>query len=475
MAEERKYSLKELKGVVEALGLGQKHDASSATPSNVPTHGPLPGNNAQFGVFTTPGVRPGMWNATPRGRSIGQFIPMYPSLIMNELIEVATGVTAGTGNNVTSACAVGPKPGALKAMSIAAKFGIVHMSTKIFDLTQAGMRRNRADVDRQFFNAAQVNNPWLPMVPGINGDGDINKALTAEMLALGIDMERNIGQVHHVGVADTENNDYRGIARQWNGLDRLIRTGWTDASSGQSVPMADAQVISFNQDLDSVLPDGRTFIATLIDAYFSQVDFLTGIGVNPVFALAMRPELFRAIAAIWSCSYATTRCISSDAGAPVVRSADAQLALYNDILRNQYLPMEGVDVPVVFDDFMPRETLGNNYYKADILGVALSGNGRPTVYGEYFDMNNADAQAIANAFGITDATTSTVNNGLYRVFKRVTGGCIEYDFFARPRLITDAPFMHFRIDDVWYKSFVDRHTPIPGLSGYVNGGYTYTS
>lgn len=93
------------------LGAGVKHDTSSATPNAVPTHGPLPGNNAQFGILSTAGVLPGFFNATPRVRSIGQYIPMYKSELMNEIIDVATGVTVGSGNNETSACAVGPKPG----------------------------------------------------------------------------------------------------------------------------------------------------------------------------------------------------------------------------------------------------------------------------------------------------------------------------------------------------------------------------
>lgn len=473
MAEERKYTISELKEIAATLGVGQKHDTSASTPNAVPTHGPLPGDNTQFGVFSGPGVRPGVWNATPRGRSIGQYIPMYPSLNMNELIEVATGVTEGDGNNVVSACAVGPKPGSLKAMKIAATFGIIHASTKIFDLTQAGMRRTRADVDRQFLNAAQVNNPWLPMVPGIDGQADINRTIAAEMLALGIDLERNIGQVHWEGVAGTEDNVYRGVARQWNGLDRLIRTGWTDVDTGLAAPAADAQVISFNQNVDGGTDaDGRTFVAALIDTYYSQVDFLTRLGISPIIALVMRPEMFRAVAAVWSCAFSTTRCTPSQNAALSV-DGEATRRLYEDILRNQYLPIEGVDVPVIVDDFIPRDTLGNNYYKSSVYGVMLSGNGRPTLYGEYFDMANSDAEAIANAFGITDGTTTTVNNGLWRVFKRVTGGCIEYDFFARPRLITDAPFGHFRLDDVWYKSFTDRHTPLPGFSGYLNGGVTY--
>lgn len=452
---------------------GAKHDTSSSAPNATPTHGPFPGNNAQFGIFSDAGVRPGMWNATMRARGIGQRIPMEKSIYMNELIDVATGVTAGSGNNVTSACVVGPKPGQLKKAQIAATFGILHISTKIFDITQAGMRRNRADIDRQVFNNAAANNPWLPQVPGIDGAGVVNSTLRAELFALGVELERNVGQVNFLGVSGVENNTYRGVARQWNGLDRLVRTGWQDVNS-TLVPRLDASVTAFNAPISGNDANGRSVIRAVNETFYGQDDFLDQLGITPSFALVMRADLFRELAAVWACGFATDRCTGS-AGNPVQRDAMVTYQAFLSMLRGRYLTLEGIDIPVFIDDSIPRETLGNNYYKSDIYGLALSGNGIPTLYGEYFDMDNADANEIATAFGIQDGTTTTVNNGMYRVFKRVTGGCVEYDFFARPRLITDAPFMHFRVDDVFYNSFVKGADPIPGFSYYANGGVTYVS
>lgn len=456
------------------LGAGAKHDTSSTTPNAVPLHGPFPGSATQFGLWSQPGGRSGVWNATPRTRSFAGAIPMYPTVIQQELIDIATGVTAGSGNNQVSACVVGPKPGSLKAMRISAIFGIIHESTKIFDVTQAGMRRNRADVDREFYNSARVQNNWIPDVPGIDGQGSINSVMRSEMLALGIDLERNISQVHFLGSAGTEDNAYRGIARQWNGLDQLIKTGYVDSVTGLAAQAADSTVVSFNADADGGTDaSGRTLVGALIDTHFSMVDYLGRIGVSPDYALVMRPDMFRAIAAVWSCSYSTTRCTSSAAGTPLVRDAVSIRAEYEAILNGQYLPMEGTNVPVLMDDSIPREGLGPGYFKSDIYGVALRGNGRPVIYGEFFDMNNPEAMEVVDLAGMSEASTTTINGGLYRVFKRVTGGCVEYDFFSRPRLITDAPFMHFRLDDIRYHAAYNQHDARPGESYYFNGGVSY--
>lgn len=458
------------------LGSGAKHDTSSATPSAVPTHGPFPGNSNQFGVFSGAGVRPGVWNATPRVRSFASAIPMYKTQINQELIDIATGVSVGSGTNQTSACVVGPKPGVLSAMRFASTFGIIHESTKIFDLTQAGLRRNRADVDRESYNIALTQNNWLPEVPGINGENPLNNVLRTEIMALGIELERNISQVHFVGTAGTENNTYLGVARQWNGLDQLIKTGYVDSVSLVAAPAADSTVVSFNADASSTDTFGRTLIAALIDTYYSMVDFLHRLGIEPGYALVMRPDMFRAIAQIWSCSYSTTRCTSSVAGQPLVRDAVSVRAEYEQMLAGHYLPMEGANVPVLLDDSIARDTLGNGYFQSDIYGVALTGNGRPVIYGEYFDMGNPEAMEVANFAGMSDSITDVINNGMYRVFKRATGGCVEYDFFARPRLIVDSPFMHFRLDNVFYRSAFNQHDAIPGQSYYVTpGGRSYSN
>lgn len=475
MTEERKYSLTELKEVAAALGVGQKHDTSSATPSYIPTHGPIPGSTTQYGIFSGAGVRPGMWNATPRVRSFASIIPMFKSVYANEMLQVATGVTPpGAITNQTSACVVGPKPGQLLAMKIAASFGIIHASTKIFDITQMGLRRNRADIDREMYNVAQIQNAWLPQVPGIDGGRSLDAAMRSEFYALGINLERDVSAVHFTGVSGTESNAYFGVARQWNGLDRLIRAGWTDVDTGLAVPAADATVVAFNAAIDGGTDVYvRTIVGALIDTYYAQQDYMRRIGITAQYALVMRPDMFRALAQVWSCSYSTTRCTSSSAGTPLVRDAVSIRSEYEAMLNGMYLPMEGENVPVILDDSIARDTLGNGYFKSDIYGVALTGNGRPVVYGEYFPMDNPEAMEVVNY--VPDGTTQTANNGMYRVFKRVTGGCVEYDFFARPRLITDAPFMHFRIDDLFYKSAYNQRDAVPGMSYYPTGGASYAS
>ena len=457
------------------LGSGEKHDASTTTPNAQALHGVYPGNSAQLGTFSGAGVRPGMFSANARVRSLSRFIPTFRNPVLNELIEIMTGVTAGSGNNSTNACADAPTAGDLKVMRQTYTFGIIHLGTRVYDITQLGTRYNRADIPREIYNMAMADNPFLPNVPGIDGISSTAEAFRAAMFALGVELERNVSPVMFVGTAGTENNTYRGVARQWAGLDNLIKTGYTDSVTGLAAAAADSDVVSFNALITGDDSLGRSFVEALTDTLYGREEKARALGLGGIeWAIVMRPDLFRAVTEIWACTYSTYRCAvpTADGYALNIDAGDVT-RLRDDMMNGEYLLVNGNRVRVILDDSIARDTLGNNHYKSDIYIVALSWAGRPLLYMDYFPMDNASAEEFLTGAGIPDATTTTWNNGLYRVFKRQTKACIHYDVFARVRLILDAPFLSARLDDAAYRSFHRQTDATPGQSYYVNGGVSY--
>lgn len=465
------YTIEELKAL-GVLNVGAKNDPSSTTLSAQGLYGPFPGSTTQFGPFADGGVRPGMYSATARARTFASVVPLYPTDVYNELIEIETGVTEGSGNNTTSSCGDAPKPGDLKVMRQSILFGIVNMQTRVFDLTQAGMRKTRASVDRELLNTAAAVNPWLPSIQGMDGSDRASSELRAALFTLGIELERNIGQVHFEGAQGTESNTYRGVARQWAGLNNLIKTGYTDSVTGLAAPAADSVVESFNAVVTGNDALGRNIVEAVTDAQFAVQDRALQVSaVAPDWAYVMRGDLFRALTEEWADAFTTYRADGSQ-HAEITRDGFAMQNFRLDLQNGQYLLVDGVRRPVIIDDSIARETLGNNYYKSDIYGVALNWGGRPLVYTEFFDMNNSDAQELANSIGGADDSI-VINNGMYRVFKKNQGGCYQYQFFARPRLLLDAPFVHFRVDDVFYNNYAKTRDPRPGMSLYQDGGVSY--
>jgi hypothetical protein len=89
------------------------------------------------------------------------------------------------------------------------------------------------------------------------------------------------------------------------------------------------------------------------------------------------------------------------------------------------------------------------------------------------DVARTALQAGASGLGMNNSMT--MNNGLYRVFRMERGGCIQWKFFARPRMMFDAPFVHYRVDNLNYTNYAPTRDPIPGFSLYSNGGRSFTT
>jgi hypothetical protein len=456
------------------IGSGAKHDTSSTTPTAQPMHGVYPNNSAQYGPFTSVGARPGMFNATPRVRSIGQYIPLKKSVYRQEIIDVMTGVLAGTGNNVTTACAIGPKQGALKTCRQVYTFGSIHMSTQIVDITKVGQYLNRADVPREIWNNASFNNPWLPQFEGIMGLTGTASQFRANMFAFGVNLEWNVSPVHFKGVAGLEDNTYRGVPRQWAGLDAMYKTGYTDPT-GAVCSALDSDVVSFNAAITGDDALGRSIVEAITDTIFGRKEKARALGMGSVtWALVMRPDAFRALTEIWACTYNTYRCAVPTAdGYSLNIDAAGINAFRDDMFQNEYLLVDGERVPVILDDTISREVLGNNFYKSDIYLSPLNWQGQDLLYAEYFDQENPQAMEYANAFGFSGSNTITLNDGMYRVFRYETGGCREFDFWSEVRIIQDAPFLAARLDDIQYRSYYKQTDPIPGSSFYADGGVSY--
>ena len=470
----KEYTLDELRALAKfGVFEGAKHDVSSATGVAQPMHGVYPNNSSQYGPFTAVGARPGMFNATARVRSLGQYIPLKKSVYRQEIIDVMTGVLAGTGNNVTTACAIGPKQGALKTCRQVYSFGAIHMSTQVVDITKVGQYLNRADVPRELWNNASFTNPWLPQFDGIQGMATTASQFRANMYAFGVNLEWAVSPVHFKGVAGTEDNTYRGVPRQWAGLDALYKTGYADPT-GVLCPALDSDVVSFNASIGGTDAFGRSIVEAVTDTVFGRREKARALGMGDItWAFVMRPDAFRALTEVWACNYALFRCTSAQAGQPLPRNPQEVAALRDDMFQNEYLLVDGERIPVILDDAITRDVLGNNSYKSDIYFAPLSWAGRDLLYAEYFDQDNPQAMEYAGAFGFTGSNSKTLNNGMYRVFRYETGGCLEFDFWAEVRIIQDAPFLAARIDDLQYTSYYKQTDPIPGMSYYADGGVSY--
>lgn len=453
-----------------------KNDPASTTPTNAQLHGPLADASGNWGPFAEPGIRPTMLSAMQRPKSLSAVLPMTMSRNYNEKIAVMTGVTAEGGTNAANWCGNPPGPGALKKCTQWYAFGKYYVKDNLMKLADIGLSRDYSDVPRQILNAGRGGGPGAtgnPFIPeSVFMLEDTYSALRYQQYLIGVSAERDIC---HVAIQGNASLAYTASQHGWiaefTGLDSQIKTGYVDHDSQLECPAADSVVETFNAVITGNNAAGnRTIVQVWQDTMFaleSRADAAGLMGVNWV--AVMRRDLFYALTQQVACNFYTARCTFSNNNAQNQDAAQIE-GLRLAMLNGQYLLYNGMQVPVVFDECMPRETLGNQYYKSDIFVVPLTWQGMPLTYFQYFPMNNQYAQEFAQIMG---SRVQYLNNGLWLVGERDTGLCLEHHYQMMPRVILEAPFLAGRIDDVFYNYYVQSHDAIPGESLYADGGISY--
>jgi hypothetical protein len=475
---ERAKSMDRPKGLGPAYARQYKDNPNSTTPVGQALQGPFQGNTGQWGLFSQPGVRPERFSAMPRPLSMLRLLIEQGSLrrseFFNEILEIMTGATDGTGTNATGFCATPPTAGQLQTMARIFKFGAWYLKSQLNAVPNIGQLVNRADVPGRILNAGPEANPLIPDV--MYQLSDTRSQLQYELFTVGISLERTLEQVAVVGnSALASTNTHVGWINEFAGLDSQIKTGYSDAFSGISSNAVDS--ISENWGNQTVgntqVSSGRNIVQLIADIYYGLIQRAAQVGMEGFeMAIVMRPEFFRALTDVYACSYATARCTNGSAGAPQIVDQTVVNNLRIEMLDGQYLLIEGVKVPVVFTQGIPLTQLGSNLYSNTFYFVPVSWAGRPLISIEYFPMDNQYATEYRS---FVDAQRFRVlNNGLYLVGEAQTPLCLEFHFSARMRLILESPFLAARIDNVQFTYLANSYSPYPAETYlYRDGGVSY--
>lgn len=463
--------------VMKEMDETQKHDPASATLTAPALHGPFQGNESQWGLFADPTVRPQRWSTLARPpRGVYGLSRLVRSEFVKERLELMSGVTAAAGTNATNWCGNPPTVGQGKVCTQDYEWGELFLKTNLNALPLIGQQR-RGEVPGQILNAAPENRN--PLIPSLMYELiDTRSQLAYELYLVGVHLERLLDTVGIQGDSTLAYTDTEvGFMSEPDGLDRQIKTGHTDAKTGIACPAADSAIISFNADVASTIGggDGRNIVQAGSDLVWALRDRAVTFGMDDAqFAIVVRKENWRALVDVWACNYMTYRCANSTAGLPLLNDARDTNALRLEMMRGNYLLVDGEPVPVVFSEGIVREGLGANQFKSDLYVVPVEWQGISLLNTQYFPMDNPFLQEYAS---FVDADSiSTTNNGMYLMGRRDTGFCKEYLFGAKFRLILETPWLAGRIDDIAYTFRAPIRNAQPGDSWfYQNGGATYNA
>jgi hypothetical protein len=480
------YSEKEIGDLIAINALSPdivsrlKNDpASTSLASTQMPHGPGQGGNSttQAGLFSDPRVRPQRFSALARPRNFLAQLQLVPNEIESELTEILTGQLADAGTDATGWCDNAPTPGDLKVSTQLRVFGKYLSKINLNAIPNIGKRQSYGDVPGEILNSAPENFPYMPDV--VMRFGDTRDQLQFEMYKLGNSLQRSVVNIAWQGVAGqnaVSAND--GWWYEPNGFDALVKTGYTDIVSGTATPAADSVVQAWGGgDIGGNDSFGRNIVESINDLWYAVNDRASQVGMGDTnWVFVMRKEQFRALVEVYACTYATYRCQSTNAGQPIVTDGMEVQRLRTEMASGQFLLIDGVPVPVQFDEgiALTRFASNPNVLQADIFLMPLSWGGRPLTYMQYFKMDNPYATDFANF--VNPNKIKFMNNGLFIAGERSTGLCVEYFVGAQMRPALETPFLAGRIDNITFTYTAQTRGANPQPTwNYQNGGRTFNS
>lgn len=453
----------------------QKHDVLGASPSVQTPHGLFQDQNVG-GLFTRPGAEPDVYAAfvTPTGGQLLADLFSGTSVIENPEYDIITGVKAGKGSNAVDFCSPGPKAGEVKLCTTRSQFGEFKMDLEQVNLMKTGARINRADVDYRI-----INNPALfPLAPDVlRRAGNPNTTLGLSLMRLAVHIGRVLPRVlFHGNISNTGINAELGFIKEFDGFDRLIKTGHTDIETGDACPAADSIIVNWNNVAANGSVNGATLVETVAGIIYDLMALAEDSNLAPVtWKMAMHRDLFWYLTSIWPCSYITNGCaVSTSAGQSLNVDAATQIEMRDAMRNGKYLWVNGIKFPVEPLSAIEQTAVGGGYSSPLYIIPITALGGRVTKL-EGFDLNNADINEFREFYA--GLPISTMNNGLYMMGNRVTDACVEGWLASKMRLIMRTPWLGARIENINYAlpgKFYTRDA-YPDGQYHKNGGRYYST
>lgn len=448
-----------------------KKEASTTVPQT-PVHGP----GGMLGFY---GANPEIVSAMAKPSGLYEVLVNTPggvrlSQFEQEKYLILTGQTAGSGSNPVAPCDDSPVAGLLKTCAQLFPFGRISQDSRTITLDQANLLLDRSEpLDYRLANQPMAAvDPIVPSSPAQMFQSDQAKAV----LEMGNEFERRISP--KVWTANPSNNTGSNGYMEPYGLQFLIQTGWRDVVTTTACPAADPLYYNFNAN---VTADSAATVRRFVNVFRDRRRLAEKLGLSGVvFAWVMPQALLDQLADIWPCNWPGTGCTVPSNTA---KNMDVRwMQETADGMRSgRYLPIDGVNVPVIVDDTLPETYVDGDTYTSDAYLLpmqvpALTGSNGRAIFLEFADMRKSLAAELGSEF-ILPGQFEVRGGGRFLVFKKgAKNVCVQFGMVARWRLVVRTPFLCARIANLSYDFTYHSRAwdPAGNPTGYnfVNGGAT---
>lgn len=435
-------------------------------------HGPT-------GIFGVAGVERDVFSTRVRGQGLASALNSVGTVDTNPIQAYLTGFTDESGDEADGVCDEPPEAGEIKSCMQGTVFGRVSRKTEALEINTVGRRTNRGE----FMDLQLVNDPLLEQgffvpssVPSSTASV-LNREVLARWLMLGVAFENKLSKMLYTGTP--VNNSANGGYKEFYGIESLVKTGHVDVITQTSCPSLDSYIVDFNYA--SAEDSAYSLFYTLQQMWRYVNNNASTMGMNPVrWAWVMPQALFRILTEYWPCVYATGRCGQAGdipANAPSSNvDAMAMLQMSNSMYNGMYLEIDGVQIPVIVDDYMPVDTNAENAnvpvgsFASDIYLIPFTvRGGRQVTYLEYFDYSAANGVMQGISDGRLGNEFWTDGGRFLWTFSR-TNWCVSWVAKIEPRLRLLTPHLAARLQNVLYSPLKPMRMPHPDDHYFVNGG-----
>lgn len=447
---------------------------SATTGLGVPPHG-------FGGLFNNPGVEPGIVSTLILPDGIEAYLTraghVFKSQYENPVYGIMTGQTDNSGTNPTTGCSEDAiTPGSLKMCHQTWPFGEFTLKSKPIQIDRSGSLINRSEP----LDLRLLNNPFGNVEQPIqNNPAELFRSrLAKELVETTVGMTREFAREIWTGSpVNTIGNT--GGYQQYNGLERIVNTGYKDVFTGVACSAADSLVETWSGGTVQAQP--AKILRTLVEAFRSRRKLESDVGLTGTsYAFVMRYQAFLSLTEVWPCAYNTFRCYTPtpDGNAIVLGNASDNVAMRDAMRQGRYLLIDGEQVPVIIDTTLSEANIGNGNFSSDVYLLPLRSpylgdtNGA-ALFIEHFDYNGPYGMgSILPELGPRDEYRVTPDGRFAIFFLGGASFCKQVLIRTRKRVILRLPFLAYRLNDLTYSVYVHEREWEPGTSFYENGGQT---
>lgn len=428
------------------------------------------------GMFSTAGLATDVISTHVAPRGLGAMIPALPSDVDDPRFGFLTGFSDDIGSEPVFPCDDAPT-GYMKGATLTAQFGRLARQTNTIEVDKLLHRKRGANNNLRLMNAMLTGNVGMPSMSSMTEADVLNLVVKAEMVSVGVRAERKLARMFWSGSSSVQTA--HGGYKEFPGLDSQIATGQVDAESNTLVPSADSMIYNFNfRDIDGTVLD---IVEILSMAEFQLRDLADRTNMNPVtWVIAMRPEAWFELSAIWACRYLTHRCAAPGVtGLSINITGSEQITMRDEMRSGNYIIINGNRYQVVLDDGIFEYTNATNanvpggHWASAIYFVPIRVRGNfPALYWEHIDYTELQRQLSPLGAGMRN-TPFWTDNGRWLWVYRENGYCFDLQVKTEPRVILRTPHLAAKIQNVRYSPMEHLRSPFPDSPYWKNGGVSF--